>query len=267
MKFQTFALSTALTVATIVSAHSPALSQDFQTATHPRLSEIGTSQTQSQAAQPPTILSQRAPQTNQSKLNIFQNFQTPTHARLFEIGAFQTLPQVAQLPAILSQGMPQTAQVKLNNGQTYFSTSPRLTRSAASEKGAYAPSTYEFTLAVPADAGQPLKAVTIAQAENAETIRFDVPNSKAFAGNRYAAGPVIPLASIGGSQPANSKAVTIVFDQPVQPGSTVTVALEAKANPTFGGIYEFGVTAFPGGENGTGLFLGFGRLSFYSTSD
>lgn len=222
MKFQTFAFSTALTIATIVSAHSPALSQGFQVPTHPRLYEISTSQPPSQAAQPPAILSQR---------------------------------------------MPQTTQAKLSNGQTYFSAAPRLIRSATSQKTAYTPSTYEFTLSVPVDAGQPLKAITIAQAENVETIQFDVPNSKAFAGDHYAAGPVIPLASIGGSQPVNSKAVTIVFDQPVQPGSTVTVALEAKANPSFSGIYEFGVTAFPEGENGTGLFLGFGRLSFYSNQD
>ncbi|KAM3098269.1 DUF2808 domain-containing protein [Phormidesmis sp. 146-12] len=146
--------------------------------------------------------------------------------------------------------------------QTFFSAAPRLTWSSTSQQSASTPSTYQFTVSLPADAGQPLKAITIAQAENLETIRFDVSNSKASTGNHYTAKSAIALASVGG-QPENSKAVTIVFDQPVQPGSTVTVALEAKSNPQFGGIYEFGVTAFPEGENGLGQFLGFGRLSFY----
>jgi hypothetical protein len=202
MKFHSFFASTALTIATIVSAY-PALSQQTTTV--------------------------QAPQTVNNDLNINND------------------------PNINND---------LNKGQTFFSASPRLVRSIASMNSPNVSSTYEFTLAVPANAGQPLKAVTIAQAENLETIQFDLNRSQAFAGDRYAAGSVIPLANIGGEQPKNSRAVTIVFAQPVQPGHTVTVALEAT-NPNFGGVYEFGVTAYPAGENGLGQFLGFGRLNFY----
>lgn len=148
--------------------------------------------------------------------------------------------------------------------QTFFNYPPRLIRAAASQVGRDTPSTYEFTLTVPKDAGQPLKAVKITQAKNLETVNFEVSDSKAFIGKRFAAGPEIQLASIGGDQPSTPGEVTIVFDRPVQPGTTVTVALAAQANPNWGGVYLFGVTAYPAGDNGLGQFLGYGRICFYN---
>ena len=71
----------------------------------------------------------------------------------------------------------------------------------------------------------------------------------------------MPLASIGGEQPNKPGEATIAFDPPVSPGTTVTVALRAKRNPS-GGVYLFGVTAFPAGERSWGQFLGYGRLHF-----
>ena len=69
---------------------------------------------------------------------------------------------------------------------------------------------------------------------------------------------------IGGDLSTNPNDVTFVFDEPVQPGETVTVRVKAKRNPRVGGIYLFGVTAFPeGGEDSPGLYLGSGRLHFY----
>jgi Protein of unknown function (DUF2808) len=147
--------------------------------------------------------------------------------------------------------------------QSYFAHPPTLVRTNALHKTVYTPSTYEFTITVPADAGAPLKAVTIVQDPNIETVRFDVPKSQAFMGKQYAAGPVIPLANIGGAVDPPGTA-TIVFDQPVAPGSTVTVAVDVKANPRDGGVYEFGVTAYPTDEQGRGQFLGYGRINIYS---
>ncbi|PSB34366.1 DUF2808 domain-containing protein [Stenomitos frigidus] len=198
-----------------------------------------------------------------------QSFKNSTHPTLADLTAAPAIrvqaapPQAAPLPAVERH----STSTQLSSRQTFFAHPPSLNRVAASQSGRYTPSTYEFTLTIPADAGQPLKAVTIAQATNLETIKFDVGQSKAFAGGRFAAGPEIPLASVGGSQPANPGEVTVVFDQPLQPGSTVTVAIAANANPSFGGTYEFGVTAYPEGENGRGQFLGYGRLNFYSNSN
>jgi len=192
-----------------------------------------------------------------SKTNAHSGF-IPTNVRLLGAGALVLGILSPMLPAIAGQ---------LSNGQTFFDHPPSLIRSAALQKAAYAPSTYEFTLTVPANAGQALKAVRIVQAENVDTVHFNLSQSKAFDGKRVAAGSEIPLASVGGEQPVNPGDVTIVFDQPVQPGSTVAVALDVKANPAAGGVYEFGVTAFPAGEKGEGMFLGYRRINFISNSD
>lgn len=186
-----------------------------------------------------------------------------------QLGLQTAQPQAIRLTsqaAIQPKSSAETVSIN-QEGQTFFSNPPQLIRAAASQTGAYVPSTYEFTLTVPKDAGQPLKAVKVVQAKNVETVKFDVGSSKAFVGDRLTASAEIRLASVGGEQPANSDGVTIVFDQPVQPGSTVTVALAVQKNPSWGGVYEFGVTAYPNGENGLGQFLGYGRINFYGNSN
>lgn len=164
----------------------------------------------------------------------------------------------------LEVSQPTSANL-VSSSQLYFSHPPTLVRSNALHKSAGAPSAYEFTISVPADAGAPLKAITIAQDQNLETVKFNTKENKAFSGNRYAAGPELPLASVGGQEVPGM--TMVVFDQPVQPGSTVTVAVEAKSNPLWGGVYEFGVTAYPTAENGRGQFLGYGRITFHGASD
>lgn len=167
-------------------------------------------------------------------------------------------PQVATQPASPDENSDIHQERK-----TFFSHPPQLIQAAALQIGTDIPSTYEFTLTVPKDAGESLKAVKVVQAKNVETVKFDVGNSKAFVGERFAGSPEIRLASVGGEQSTNLGEATIVFDQPVQPGSTVTVALAAQRNPHLGGVYEFGVTAYPVGTNGLGQFLGYGRINFY----
>lgn len=163
-----------------------------------------------------------------------------------------------------AQGMAGQS-MEMNAKQSFFHHPPQLIRTAASQISTYTPSTYEFTIALPENAGQPLKAVKITQEPNFEIIKFATNRSQAFAGNRYAAGPQIALASIGGME-NSADGVTIVFDQPVQPGQTVTIALEAKSNPSWSGIYLFGVTAYPDGQPSLGQSLGYGRLHFYGNS-
>lgn len=98
--------------------------------------------------------------------------------------------------------------------QTFFSHSLDLVRAAAFPNGGHVPSTYEFTLTIPEDAGVPLSAVTITQATNVETVEFDITRSRSFIGRR-ATGSEIQLASVGSDQPSNPGEATIVFDQPV----------------------------------------------------
>lgn len=142
---------------------------------------------------------------------------------------------------------------------TGFRKSPHLVRSAATHTTPGASSNYQITIEVPEDAGQSLKAVAIRQQPNLETISFDLNQSEAFLGDSFAGGPMVPISSIGGEE---SDQVTIVFDEPVEPGNTVTISLKANSNPQFGGIYQFDVIAFSSGDDLNGLNLGSARLSF-----
>jgi Protein of unknown function (DUF2808) len=152
--------------------------------------------------------------------------------------------------------------IAIPQGQTTFTHSPRLIRAATSHNGAGASSTYQFTLSVPKDAGAPIKAVKVTQQSGSENIMFDVSESLAFNGDSFAGGTEVPLASIGGEESSQSGEITVEFDRPIPPGSTVTVALKVKRNPALDGIYSFGVTAYPPGENSQGLFLGDRDLHF-----
>lgn len=164
---------------------------------------------------------------------------------------------VSALPAAAGQ---------LASGQTFFEQSPVLLRVSSSQPAVNSPATYQFTLKVPENAGAPLQAVTISQAVNPEYVQFDVSDSRAFTGNKYARGSELALANVGGSAPSSAEGVTIVFEKPVQPGSTVTIGLDVNSNPTVGGNYLFGVTAYPAGEKGLGQFLGYRPVVIYSNS-
>ncbi|BAY08857.1 DUF2808 domain-containing protein [Calothrix sp. NIES-2098] len=153
--------------------------------------------------------------------------------------------------------------IRLSNGQISFNNPPRLIRSATNFSSSNVRAIYQFTISVPQDAGEPLEAVSIVQRPNVETIAFDVSQHRAFKGNSFAGGPAVHLANIGGTEVSKSNKQMIVFAPPIAPGSTVTVEMVAKENPQFAGVYLFGVTAYPAGENGIGQFLGYGRLHFY----
>ena len=115
-----------------------------------------------------------------------------------------------------------------------FETVPRLIRSAASSNTSNAPASYHFTVTVPENAGESLQAVKIVQQPGVQKIEFNMNRSQAFIGDSFAGGPNLSLASTGGLPSAKGE-VTIVFDSPVPPGSTVTVSVRVKENPRFGG--------------------------------
>lgn len=264
MKTYHFALGMVFAIATAINIPAIALSQNAKNPTHPTLNDINfTSLTQKQSGSGSSA----------------QNLKNPTHPTLSEISSTPSTPYQASPSSAsqnlknpthptlneISQGESQSSSTLFSNGPT-FRHPPQLVRAASSQIGGSLPSTYEFTLVVPADAGQSLKAVTIAQAPGLETVRFDGGRSRAFAAGRFAAGPELRLASVGGEQPKDG-IVTVVFEQPVQPGNTVTVAVEAEENPNFLGVYEFGITAYPASSETSGQFLGFGRLNFYGNSN
>jgi Protein of unknown function (DUF2808) len=126
--------------------------------------------------------------------------------------------------------------------------------------------TFYFTVYVPASYGKSLEAIRISQVpEGDRLINLDAKQSKVVIGQRVASNSeVIPLSGIGGPEDEKTGALTLAFAQPVMPGTTFTVAVEADRNPIYGGIYQFGVTAYPVGDSTTGQYLGTGRVTFDS---
>ena len=182
---------------------------------------------------------------------------------IIKSGFLSALVLGALLPTLIS--LPARA-IELGGGRTSFVRSPRLVEASASHKAPGALSDYNFTIQVPENAGEPLQAVTITQQENAERIRFNTAESSAIAENSMAGRQSVNVSSIGGMEPDENE-VTVVFDEPVEPGSTVTVSLRARRNPVYGGVYQFGVTAFPIGNDSPGLYLGSTRLYFSGSNN
>lgn len=121
--------------------------------------------------------------------------------------------------------------------------------------------TYYFTLELPENAGEPLQRVTINQIEGIEDIRFELEKTQAFEGTSRHKRERLTLKEV--TNDAKTKTISVTFDPPVVPGKTFTIALRPIRNPEIGGVYLFGVTAFPAVEKPYGLYLGPGRLHFY----
>lgn len=161
----------------------------------------------------------------------------------------------------LSPAFPAKA-VQLADGTTYFVAPPRLLSAVTTQSGTYVwGATYYFTLNLPENAGEPLQTVTFTQQEGIDTLRYNLDETRAFIGPRSEARANLALKRV--TSDLQTRTLTVTFDPPVTPGQTITIGLRPMVNPSSGGVYLFGVTAFPRGEKAHGQFLGFGRLHFY----
>ncbi|GET40769.1 DUF2808 domain-containing protein [Microseira wollei] len=162
-------------------------------------------------------------------------------------------------------GQPALA-VTLSDGTVNFVGVPRLEGASTTFNQTYAwGATYYFTISVPEDAGEPLQRIAIAQHEGSDEIEFDLEESRAYEGTRRNPGSEIAL--LAATPNKDNQTLDLTFSPPVHPGKKVTIALRPVQNPRYGGVYLFGVTAFPPGEKARGQFLGFGRLHFYERGD
>lgn len=170
-----------------------------------------------------------------------------------------TLAAIALVGAIT----PQLAQaVKLRDGTISFVQPPRLVAASTSYKDVNIwNATYYFTISLPEQAGEPLQKVTIDQREGVDRIRFDLEDTRAFAGTRKDRGEKIPIGEV--TRDKETKTISVVFDPPVAPGKMITIALRPVQNPRSSGVYLFGLRGFPPGEKTASQFLGYGRLQFY----
>lgn len=168
--------------------------------------------------------------------------------------------------ATWSINLPSIQAVTLADGTVYFVQPPRLLKASTTQSATSAWSaTHYFTLDVPENAGEPLQRVTIAQREGVDVLRYDVEDSRAFIGQPRGKRQAVSLGEVTADR--KTRTVSVTFDPPIAPGQTVTIGLRPVRNPNIGGVYLFGVTAFPAGEKAHGQFLGFGRLHFYEARD
>ena len=151
--------------------------------------------------------------------------------------------------------------VEFPDGRVAFEKSPRLLGARATFDGVGVRRVkYYFTLSLPADSGEPLQAVTIAQQPNSETIEFLLEETVAVLGASSRKGEPIEIAAV--IQAEEGSPITVELARPIAPGETLTVGVVARRNPRFGGIYLFRVEALPEGEKPLALALGLGRLTF-----
>lgn len=161
--------------------------------------------------------------------------------------------------------LEQSAQaVHMSDGTVYFDTPPSLDHAYnTSNQTTASNSVYYFTLTVPENAGEPLQRISITQ-QNSETaarlVQYNTDDTQAFTGTHRHKGEPLTVGQTTFDRDTQTVAVTL--DPPVPPGTTVTIGLHPVRNPRMDGVYLFGVTAYPAGEQAYGQFLGYGRLTF-----
>jgi hypothetical protein len=164
--------------------------------------------------------------------------------------------------ALISPGMA----VQHPNGKIFFNHPPRLQGASTSFASVnFAAATYYFTVVLPDDAGESLRQLRLAQATGGDRIEFNLRETEAFEGVRSHQGQRLAIVADLESPPAAqsvANAVLLTFDPPITPGKTVTITLRPKRNPSVKGTYQFGVTAFPAGDQAQAHFLGFAQIQF-----
>lgn len=140
---------------------------------------------------------------------------------------------------------------------SFFRYSPRLVRATPLYKMSDVISTYIFEIEIPEKADNNLAKVIINQQANLETITFFPEDSKAF----ILIGKESKIEANFSLNTDGKNEIIVNLLQPVKAGEKLKLAIKAR-NPLYGGIYQFGVTVYPEGNNPQSLYLGNARFSF-----
>ena len=157
--------------------------------------------------------------------------------------------------------------VQFADGTTAFEYPPRvIAASVTNSNSRQRSSAYYFTIAHSENAGEPLQKLVI---EPRDGVRYQWPfrveDSRAFVGTRSNQGAELAFSDV--FQDEETQIVTLVLDTPVPPGTTFTIRLRPQRTPRRGGVYLYGVTAFPAGEKSRPQYAGIGRLNFFDTDN
>lgn len=159
-----------------------------------------------------------------------------------------------------------SAASELRDGTIFFQSSPRLLEAYSTFSDARVwGAKYYFTLHLPENAGEPLEKLVIEQRQGFEKIDFQSEETFAFVGDPNAKQAEIPLTEVAENEA--TREISLTFASPILPGTTFSVALKPRRNPRYGGVYIFGVTAYPAGEQSRGTYLGIARFHFYDDRD
>ncbi|MEO0532935.1 MAG: DUF2808 domain-containing protein [Cyanobacteria bacterium P01_A01_bin.123] len=180
----------------------------------------------------------------------------PSCALLLGLGAL-----ISALPSTVSP-LPAVA-VELLDGSNAFAQLPRLLSATTSRDRASARNAvYTFNIALPADAGEALGSLTVAQRNpRSAQLRYQLDASQAYGKLSDGTTVELPLASI--NQDPETEAITFAFAQPVSPGQEIILNLYPRRNPRWGGTYLFGITATPAAAQPQSQFLGYGQIRIY----
>jgi len=165
------------------------------------------------------------------------------------------------LPPVFAE--EKLAQTQTDTSTNFFRKSPRLTRTATTYRSPRAKSSYIFEIEIPENAEASLAKIVINQQKNVEIIKLLPDETRAF--NITNGEQEIPIAtSLNVNQEQNE--ITINLQQPIPAGEKLRLKLRG-INPLYGGVYQFGVTVFPEGDNVRSLYLGIARLHFNQAGD
>ena len=166
-------------------------------------------------------------------------------------------------PTLISTAADNQAAIQ---AQGYFARAPRLVDYHTTFSGVRVrQAIYYFDLEIPKEAVGSLQQVSFEQRQGTEEIQFTLDKTRAFEGDHRRKEEPITLANV--TQDDSTKTINVTFATPIQPGSKITIGLKPRRNPDSEGFYLFGVTAFPAGEEPTGLYLGVARFYFERGSD
>ncbi|HAC62815.1 MAG TPA: hypothetical protein DCF68_04590 [Cyanothece sp. UBA12306] len=155
---------------------------------------------------------------------------------------------------------------QLTDERSFFTKSPRLINVMTTFDGTRVQgATYYYTINLPSQSGESLQYITIQKRQGSENIDYFIDKTSAFEGTTDNRGKALVIQDVNWDQ--ENESIKITLDTLVSPGTTFTIGLKPKKNPEYGGIYLFGITVFPRGENPLGLYLGNGRLQFYGGDD
>lgn len=156
--------------------------------------------------------------------------------------------------------------VQLADGTVAFANPPTLVDAITTFRAVrFRGAKYYFTISLPAIADEPLQKITVNLRRGADDIDYRLDKTIAAVGTARDKTAEIAIAETKFDE--STETVTVIFAEPISPGTTFTVGLVPKRNPDADGTYLFGVTAFPAGEKSQGIYLGPGRLQFNRGSD